>query len=123
MESEQNVCINHHYASKQVVSHTNNVRIGVYWPEEYFIVINHVEEQLLIDYIVCVCSSIGIWFGLSFCSLITPIKKKTIRETANIGDNRIKIREMFHYFKLVTNDLKQSNQRLEQEVAVLKNRL
>lgn len=122
MESEQNLCINHHYASKQVVSYTNNVRIGVYWPEEYFIVINHVEEQLLIDYIVYVCSSIGIWFGLSFCSLITPIEKKTVEEIANIGDNRIKIREMFHYFKLVTNDLKKSNQRLKQEVAILKNR-
>ena len=47
----------------------NDVTILVYWPQDEKLVLKYVPKQDLIDYIVYVCSCIGIWFGLSAFSI------------------------------------------------------
>ena len=46
---------------------------SVFWPasEKYMII--HVPDQELIDYVVYVCSCVGIWFGLSIYSIYDSI--------------------------------------------------
>lgn len=41
---------------------------SIFWPASETLLIVYVPDQDLIDYIVYVCSCIGIWFGLSFYS-------------------------------------------------------
>ena len=122
------VCNSLYYVSKHTIGYSDQVVIGVYYPQEYFINISHVESQGLLDYVVYLCSSIGIWFGLSFCSLITPINKCLIRinkkkikiKPGKCIENSVKIQAMFQYFKIVTNDLRQTIHGLERELILVR---
>lgn len=44
------------------------IRFTLYWPRDPTVEIRYLPKQELIDYVVYVCSSIGIWFGLSVFS-------------------------------------------------------
>ena len=116
-------CHAHHYVSTQEVEYGSDVAVGVYWPNGYFINVNYVEDQLLIDYIVYVCSSIGIWFGLSFVSLIGAIEKCFAKPLKRGHSNVLKIRALFRYFTIVTNNMKVTIAEQNNEIAFLKQRL
>lgn len=98
--------------------------IGVYWPQDYFIRIDHVEDQLLIDFIVYICSSIGIWFGLSFCSLLTPAQKfserKKIQKKIEDKEQNGRMEAMFLYFQSVTREMKRKIYYQNREIISLK---
>lgn len=51
------------------VSDDDNVSVAVYWRQDEKLVLRYVSKIDLIDYIVYVCSYIGIWFGLSAFSM------------------------------------------------------
>lgn len=54
------------------ISHPS-LGFSVFWPDGLFITNEYKGKILLIDYIVYICSSIGIWFGLSACSLFNSV--------------------------------------------------
>ena len=47
---------------------------SVFWPDGLFITNEYKGKILLIDYIVYICSSVGIWFGLSAYSLFNSVR-------------------------------------------------
>lgn len=104
-------CHDNYYVSRQTIGSGDYVTIGVNWPEDYFTEIDHSPGQLLIDYIVYICSSIGIWFGFSFCSLILPLQKcldATFKENIPNTNQKIshpecnkKMRALLQYVRVV----------------------
>lgn len=131
---EPNFCYNNYYVSRLTVSTSDSILLGVYWPEDYFTRIVHVEDQLLIDFVVYICSSIGIWFGLSFCSLSTLVERFLVQNRTN-GTNGtkpaenqgqenhqncdIRIRALFQYFKTITQQQRSVNVELKFKVRTL----
>lgn len=117
---ELRACHSRYYVSTVSVSFSDFLVINVLWPEGYFTDISHVEEQMLIDFIVYVCSSIGIWFGLSFCSFNTFIrnvsrKPKALNPTnEKCGKCDLRFRAMFQYLNLVNRDTINRIKRCEQ---------
>ena len=107
---ELRACHSRYYVSTVSVSFSNSLVINVLWPGGYFTDVSHVEEQILIDFIVYVCSSVGIWFGLSFCSFNTFIqnvsKKRNALNPTNdkCGKCDLRFRAMFQYLNLVNRD-------------------
>lgn len=47
---------------------------SVFWPDGLSITNEYKGKILLIDYIIYICSSVGIWFGLSACSLFNSVR-------------------------------------------------
>lgn len=125
---EPHFCYNHYYVSRLTVGISDSILLGVYWPEDYFTRIEHVKDQLLIDFVVYICSSIGIWFGLSFCSLSTLVEtflvKNGTKPAGNSGQGRhrscdTRIRALFQYFKTVTRQQRSVNVELHSKVRAL----
>lgn len=58
-----------YYITKIGMSFGPSVTISVYWPQDPLVWIDHVPVYDLIDYILYVCSSFGIWFGISVLSV------------------------------------------------------
>lgn len=123
------VCNIEYYVSRLTLGASTNIVISVYWPEEYATNVEYFEDQGWIDYIVYICSSIGIWFGLSFCSLLNLsdrfLKKTENRTTSAVrgrDTNAIKLVAMFKYFKLVTNEMKKEINLLKSKQEFLSNR-
>ena len=46
------------------------IRFTLYWPWNPTVEVQHLPKQELIDFVVFVCSGIGIWFGLSVLSTL-----------------------------------------------------
>ena len=117
-------CDSLYYISKLSVGKSNLIAISVLWPEDYTISVQHIEDQGLIDYVVYVCSSIGIWFGLSFCSLIDVCNK--LQSKAEAQEKTVKcdvrIKALFEYLKLSNSELKRRADKQEMEINRLKSR-
>lgn len=102
-------CKSHYYVSRTMIGSGKQMKVGIFWPEDNSITVNHIADQALIDYIIYICSSIGIWFGLSFCSLIdlfNGVKKKggETKSDINLDQNYdVRIRAMFRYFTILIN--------------------
>lgn len=108
-----NTCFMHYYISRQTVGYSGNIAIGVYWPEDTFTSVTHVEDQGLIDFIVYICSSIGIWFGLSFWSGIKLLQTFLLRKKSKIIDPSkvckscdTRIKALLQYTKIIANEHK-----------------
>ena len=50
-----------YYVTKLSPSYGSSVTLNVYWPQDSHIVIRHVPIYDLIDYLLYICSSFGIW--------------------------------------------------------------
>ena len=64
-----------YYLSKMDVTKGRRVSIGINWPQDSEIIIKHVPQQELTDLILYVCSSFGIWFGLSVMTLFRYLQR------------------------------------------------
>lgn len=62
-------CHLQYLVSKFTLSFGTEVTVDVYWPQDSDILMNYVPVYDLIDYLLYVCSSFGIWFGLSVLSV------------------------------------------------------
>lgn len=85
--------------------------VAVFWPSSEAIDVTHVPDQELIDFIIYICSCIGIWFGLSVFSVydlfLTALRLKGNNENRNesvkmssyvkdLKDIHIKLQHMKH---------------------------
>ena len=65
--------------------------VKVYWPQDSRNDIRYFPSFPATDYIIYVCSSIGIWFGISVLSLFELVRESVIPDNAVTNDrNRIK---------------------------------
>lgn len=62
-------CTLEYYVSKYSMSFGDKVTLSVYWPQDSQTVIKHVPSYDLINYLLYVCSSFGIWLGISILSI------------------------------------------------------
>lgn len=89
-------CTLEYYVSKYSMSFGDKVTLSVYWPQDSQTVIRHVPSYDLIDYLLYVCSSFGIWLGISILSIsdvITSIsgmcRKSGRAETKCLEEDRV----------------------------------
>ena len=66
-------CINNYFVTTSQTIFNNKSAFIVHWTHDEKIILRYSPEQELIDFIVYICSSIGIWFGLSAYSLSNSI--------------------------------------------------
>lgn len=69
IERAFNVCYIEYHVTRTVAHSTVQPKLSVFWPQDPKIDIRNLPEFDLTDFIVYVCSSIGIWFGLSAYSI------------------------------------------------------
>ena len=69
-------CVTNYFITTANALASNDSSFAVYWPIEETTTLTYVPQQDLIDYIVYVCSSIGIWFGLSLYSAVNYILQR-----------------------------------------------
>ena len=62
-------CFLSYYVSKVSISFGDMVTIGVFWPQDSRIKMEQVPNIELIDFLLYVCSSFGIWIGVSVLSI------------------------------------------------------
>ena len=55
-------------SSKVTISYSSVVTVSVYYPQDASISVNYLPLQDPIDFILYICSSFGIWFGVSVLS-------------------------------------------------------
>ena len=62
-------CNLEYYVSKYSMSFGGTVTLSVYWPQDYRTEMKHVPMNDFIDFLLYVCSSFGIWLGMSVLSI------------------------------------------------------
>ena len=62
-------CFLSYYVSKVSISFGDMVTVGVFWPQDSRIKMEQVPNIELIDFLLYVCSSFGIWIGVSVLSI------------------------------------------------------
>ena len=67
------ICHLEYNLPKTSIEKYERTSLVVYWPQDPGIDIFKVADQLLIDFIIYVCSSIGVWLGLSVFSVLNII--------------------------------------------------
>ena len=70
------------YIVTRIYAYQNSVpKVSVYWPQDSRNDIHYFPSFSATDYVIYVCSSIGIWFGLSVLSLFDMIRKVVTPDT------------------------------------------
>ena len=67
-------CDLHYTSSKVTISYGSVVTISVYFPQDASTTVNHLPLQDPIDFILYICSTFGIWLGVSVLSVGGAIK-------------------------------------------------
>ena len=62
-------CAVDYYVSRIETSYGSSIGINVYWPRDSHVYIQHVPSQDPIDFLLYLCSSFGIWLGVSILSI------------------------------------------------------
>ena len=62
-------CYIHYYVSKVSISFGPVVSVAVFWPQDSRVKMEYIPAYYLIDYLLYVCSSFGIWLGVSILSV------------------------------------------------------
>lgn len=114
----QTSCFCKYFSTRITIRNVNRLSASVYWPFGEMLSFTYVPVQDLIDYIVYVCSCVGIWFGLSAYSVYDGIlfagnmikKNETVIQTRNIcrkcNCSRLRNVEMkIHLIRQLINEL------------------
>lgn len=73
-------CFTNYFTTRSQMFHDGRTAFAVTWTQDEKIFLVHASEQELIDFIVYLCSCIGIWFGFSSYSVLNSSKKLIFKE-------------------------------------------
>ena len=92
IEHSSNVCELQYHVTRSTAHRSADPIVSIYWPQDPRIESTAKPEWTLLDYIVYVCSSVGIWFGLSAFTIFDSINQifNSGTKTHNILNQDIK---------------------------------
>lgn len=95
IERSFNACEVQYHVTRSTAHRSADPLVSIYWPQDPQIEITTKPEWMLLDYIVYVCSSVGIWFGLSALTIFDSINQIFYpgTKTRNILNEDIKKRK------------------------------